>query len=279
MKRRRSQRGKQSAQVIRKTGKADANASDSSSDDEEYKKHRATVLETTVHKAREMYEQLSILTSACYKQHDSIQQLRRQLKAVTAALHVATQPRRCDNCEHPLASVPADSSSILHSCIASSALTSSLLLACRVGTCVMDGSSGRLLDANDELLDFSGWQRSQLVDACQPVVGWPNVRSQVQLRRPVDDKSADNRGRVGLAADQYGRSWQRIWQLYTGELDKTDAVWRCCHAGGGIYEMSCSQHVASWEDEDGEEVPVSGMRRTPGRVVWIISIMDAKRVD
>ena len=87
------------------------------------------MVEATVHRAQQMYEQLIILSSACYQQHESIQQLSRQLKAVTAALHVATQPRHCNNCEHPLASLPGDSSSLLHSCLASSAIAASLLLA------------------------------------------------------------------------------------------------------------------------------------------------------
>ena len=62
-------------------------------------------------------------------------------------------------------------------------------------------------------------------------------------------------------------------------------MWGCCHAPGDKYEMSCSTHVASWEEEeDGDDERVgqygtSRPRRLPGRVVWIISIMDAKRVD
>ena len=56
------------------------------------------------------------------------------------------------------------------------------------------------------------------------MVGWTKVQSQAQLGRAVDDQSTDDRGRVGLAANQYGRSWQRLWQLYAGELDKMAAV-------------------------------------------------------
>ena len=238
------------------------------------------MLEATVHRAQQTYSQLTTLTSICHQQHDNIQQLSRQLKAVTAALHVATQPRRCNNCDDPLASLPSSASSLLQSCIVSSALASSLLLSSQVGICVTDGWSGAVLDVNDELLSLCGWPRSQMLDSGMPVIAWSNVRSQVQLRRAGDDKLAVNRDRLGLQADQYGRSWRQLWQLYSGEVDKADAVWRCRHApGDSLFDMSCSTHVASWADEAEEGNGCGEKRRVPGRVVWIISVTDAMRMD
>ena len=220
-----------------------------------------------------MREQLASLTATCQQQRDRIRYFQRQLTAATAALHVVTQTHMRGADEHPLSTLPGESSAVLQSCIASCALLASLMLSCDVGMCVMDGVSGRTLAVNDALAAYCGCQRSQLT--CQPVVGWRNVRSQAQLRRPVSEETAVS-PRVGLSADQYSRSWDRLWRLYTGELDKADAVWRCRHTPGDVLETSCCTHVASWEEaeEDSGE-----LRRVPDRVVWIVSLMDAKRMD
>ena len=133
-----------------------------------------------------------------------------------------------------------------------------------MGICVTDGLTGGTLDVNDELMHFCHYPPLHVLLATQPVVGWANVRSQAQMGRAVDEKTADNGRRVGLAADQYGRSWQGLWQLYAGEVNKTDAVWRCCHAPGDKLEMNCSAHVASWEEKDVDGI--GELRRVPA--VW-----------
>ena len=239
---------------------------DASDDERQHKLYRTVVLQATVNKARQLYDRLSLLDAACHRQHDEIQQLRHQLEATTAALHAVQRPSSPAPTCYPAASSSLD----FH--LSSSVLSSSLQLAARVGISVTDGQTGYLIDVNAHLLHNSGWQRSD-------AIGRQVVTPYAEVMRCATGEEETIDSLVTLPTcpqrQQYRSSYSRLRRLYQAEVDKMDAVWRCVRDGRSI-ELSCCCWVADWVSlSDGQ----AGVQQLPGRVVWVLSLTDAKVVD
>ena len=262
---------------------------DSSEEEEEqHRKHRAAVVDQTVHRARELYGLVGLLSRACNRQNDNIRALTEQLQAATSALQVATQSARVTG-EAPssesIASLASSASSSLDSRLASSALNSSLLLSVRVAITVVDGMASRVLDCNAYMLESTGWERHHVIDR---IIGrsydelmddrvW---QANETVRRLTGDHVLVN-GPGGTMVraqlqEQYPSSLEKKRRLYRREVDKISALWRNQLRDGFVYEMSGVTYVSDWMDVDDRR---GGLVQRPQRVVWVVPMWDARRVD
>ena len=246
---------------------SDSDASDSD-DEQQHKQHRTAVVAAAVNRGRELHDQLAFLHAACHHQHDEITQLRHRLDATTAALHAATQPPHPSLDGHTAKSQSAS----LDLYLGFSALNSSLLLAARVGICVTDGETGRLLDANAHLLHNSGSQRSDVIGRLVVTPFADVMKSETQWEEAVDRESDSEW--ASKQRQQYRSSFHELRRLYSAEADRVDAVWRCPQRGGRTIEFSCGCWVADWVSVDSGQA--RAQQQQPGRVVWVLSLTDAR---
>ena len=275
---------------------------ESEEEEERHRKHRAAVIDQTVHRARELYGLVGLLTRACNRQNEHIRVLTQQLQATTAQLQAASHSTSTSNSTQPaddtiicsaqsqsssqaVASPTAPASSSNPDLVDSSGLTSSLLLSVRVSIALHDATTARVLDCNAYMLQTTGWERHHVIGRIMQRTYDEYMDDRVwQANEPMRRLAGDHvlvNGPNGtmvraVLQEQYPASLEKKRALYRGEMERVRALWRNQMRDGVVYETSAMSYVADWKDVDDGQ---GGVVRRPNRVVCVCSMFDARRVD
>ena len=116
---------------------------------------------------------------------------------------------------------------------------------------LLQPSTNRIIDVTSRFLACTGWQRTHIVGR-----RWPKLHTKRDVgRRAVvlrDDAVLVEGGGGMLVPSrqepQYERSIRLREQLYSGEVDRIEAVWRAQLADGRLYEFQATSWVSEWEE-------------------------------
>ena len=178
----------------------------------------------------------------------------------------------------------------------SRSLYSQALLQARVALLIVDVNSGLGLDANEAYVTFSGFsrpvlQQRQLVAQHSSVVGWEpitdpaDVPSSIRRRggkrlrlghsKPKSVDAIFTPAAVTVGLQQYPQTLQLLQDLYTGKRIMINAVWRCPHSDGSVWENSHTSWIAK-TDADVNQAGEPSVR--PKHIVFASSYEEATKL-
>ena len=133
--------------------------------------------------------------------------------------------------------------------------------------------TNRIVDVTSRFLFCTGWQRPNIVGR-----RWPSLhtkRDTKQRAAGLRDNPVLVQGMGGLLVPsrqepQYERSIRLRQQLYGGEVDTVEAVWRAQLADGKLYEFQATSWVSEWEEVEWGGGR-GGSRRQPYQAMSVIN--------
>ena len=249
-------------------------------DDEEatkINKDKVTILEHSARRLEQMQSIIHQLTAACTTQQQHNRLLLTELQTNNQQLQQSPS-------SHPLGLFHPPVAQQLDANLGSQSLYASLFLAASAPMFIIRCDTGYITDVNSRLLQESGWMRHHLVGRlmtapydllmCSPLVDLERVMRNASNRVLVEGQ--DGQLVPATKQEQYARSRNLAKQLYTGQVNQIDAVWRAQMRNGKVYEVMCKSWITGFRDVvdvDGRQV------KRPNTVVFVCDTANAVCVD
>ena len=247
-------------------------------EDDSTKKDKVTILEHSARRLEQMQSIIHQLTAACNTQQQTNRHLLTQLQTSNRELQQSPPP------SHPLAWFRAPVSQQLDANLGQQSLYSSLFLSASAPIFVIRCDTGYVVDVNSRMLDESGWMRHHLVGRLMSapydmLVGSSIVTLERKMRlapNRVLVERGDGQWVPAQGQEQYAKSRFLAKQLYTGQVNQIDAVWRSEMRNGKVYEVTCKSWINGFRDVLDEE---GNMVKRPNTIVMVCDTQNAVCVD
>ena len=239
------------------------------SDDKPTRMNKVAVLRESAVRIEQLQRLVAQLADACNQAAED-----RSTNSLPTELSTSSLSAQLDH-------LPRFVSSSVQSYLKRVGLHSSLFIHSSACQLLLHARSGLIADVNDRFVAGSGWKRSELIGRrCFPPARLMQTNPQLVQNRnspmmasnrpPVQSQS----GRLvpQRQEPQYERTLQLAQQLWNGELESMDAVWRAQLRNGKVYERHIFCWVSEWEDVDCG----NGVRRR--QPLYILSIQNLAQV-
>ena len=163
-------------------------------------------------------------------------------------------------------------------------LHSSMFVHSSVTQLLLDARSGLVADVSERWLATSGWTRSEVIarrffPPARLMITQPDLlrtRNRIMASKRVLVLGKNGRMVPQKQEPQYEKSLRLAQQLWRGEIDTMDAVWRGQMRDGKMYDRRIYSWVSEWEDvECGGGVRM----KQPCYIMAVCSVADIVCVD
>ena len=210
------------------------------------KRWKVDILEQSVRRIEQLQLLVTQLAQLCNQQLpcDSQPQPRRNItpSAASSDCHLDLLPRFV--------------SSHLDSRLRRESLHASMFVQSSVCLALFEVSSGLITDVSDRFLQHTGWERSHLVGRrWMPPLHALTSTSQPQFTAVQHDRRVLVEGAGGRLEEsrpepQCERSLQLLGELYRGQCDSIDVVWRGRLRDGRCYDKRVHHWVSEWDERN-----------------------------
>ena len=208
------------------------------------KMKKAAILQETVTRMEQLQMLVVQLAEVCKQQESDVGD---------AAVPSVFQSSAFAHLDH----LPRFVSSTVQSYLRRVGLHSSMFIHSSASQLLLHARSGLIADANERFLTNSGWKRTELVgrrlfpparlmQTNPQIIQNRQSRLMTTNRLPVQGKNG--RTVPQKQVPQYGRTLERAKQLWNGEIEAFEAVWRGQLRDGKMYERKIYCWVSEWEE-------------------------------
>ena len=245
-------------------------------------KDKVTILEHSARRLEQMQSVIHQLTAACTAQQQSNRHLLSQLQQSNG--YDAELPRLKSSTGHSLALFHPPVAQQLDANLGQQSLYASLFLSASAPMFVIRCDTGYVVDVNRRMLDESGWTRDHLVGrlmtAPYDALVSDSTHDVERIMRNAGSRvlvaSSDGRWVPASKQAQYESSKRKSQQLYAGQVNQIDAVWRQQMSNGKVYEVNCRSWISGFRDVVNAE---GRLVRRPNTAVFVCDTLNAVCVD